>query len=253
MLTGLCCLQDSGCVAVPQLPGALSAGPVQPGRVSWAVFCGAPAPRRASDRRFARAWPAPTATGTKGMWCMAARSSRPALPKPLPRDPGSVSQPWGDRRGLGVHVSRELKASLPLGTWKPHGDSRVARRLLQDGAGQRQSPELRVPTGVPCGEMRLSRASKSSPAVSGDPKGTEDLGIASCRTLEPCQLPAGLQQPPQSRASPGQRGEKPAQPMAAPDPAGCPGAPARLPAPVCTAGTGLAPREALRLCLLSTW
>lgn len=59
VLAGLCCLQDSGWFAVPQpqLPRALSAAPVQPGRVSWAVFCGAPAPRRASDRRFARAWP----------------------------------------------------------------------------------------------------------------------------------------------------------------------------------------------------
>lgn len=152
MLTGLCCLQDSGCVAVPQLPGALSAGPVQPGRVSWAVFCGAPAPRRASDRRFARAWPAPTATGTKGMWCTAARSSRPALPKPLPRDPGSVSQPWGDRRGLGVHVSRGLTASQPLGTWEPHGDSRVAQRLLQDGAARGRAQSSGCPLGCPVGK-----------------------------------------------------------------------------------------------------
>lgn len=97
-------------------------------------------------------------------------------------------------------------ASLSLGTWEPHGDGRIPQRPLQDGAGQRQSPELRVPIGVPRGETLVSRASKSSPAVSGDPKGTGDLGTASCRTLELCQLLAGLQQLPRSRASPCDQG-----------------------------------------------
>lgn len=99
VLAGLCCLQDSGWFAVPQLPRALSAAPVQPGRVSWAVFCGAPAPRRASDRRFARAWP--HGHGDKGDVVHGSTQLSSCAAQTSPAGPGERVATLGGQEGAG--------------------------------------------------------------------------------------------------------------------------------------------------------
>lgn len=152
--------------------------------------------------------------GTGGGWgCTLAGGSQP-------------HRPWGP--GSPVGTAGWLEGRFRMGLAR--GRARSSGCPLGCPAGKCWCPELQSPALLSAGIQRAPR----------------------CHTLEPCQLLAGLQQLPRSRASPGQRGEKPAQPVAAPGPAGCPRAPACPPAPVCTAGTGLAPREALRSCLQST-
>lgn len=258
LIAGLCCLQDSGRVAVPPAPAPRSserwphaAGPCFIGCVLWCSCT-----PRASGRRFARVWPGPTATGTKGMRCRAARSSRPALPKSLPRDPGSMSQLWGDRRGLGVHIGRGVHSlAVPGDLGAPWGWQDTSKAASGWGWPEAEPGAQGAHWGAPWGNACV-QSFKVQPCCQRGSKGhwrpgnclvshagaVPAAGWATAAPAEPCQP-----------LRPGQRGEKPAQPMAAPSPAGCPGAPAHPPAPVCTAGTGRAPREALGSCLQSTW
>lgn len=111
-------------------------------------------------------------------------------------DPGNcVTRLRGTRQGWGV-LAQGLR--LSLGTQDTQGDRRVAQRLLLQWHGDRGRAQVRVLWGHLPGSGWLSTVgkcfgagtSKSSPAVSGDPKGTTAMGIAfvRCRSHTSCQL-----------------------------------------------------------------
>lgn len=125
---------------------------------------------------------------------------------------GACHKAEGDKTEPGCVGMEGHSLCCPWGSRSPVGTAGWLKGCCHSGMGTaRGRAQLRLPPGQLSGSGWLSTvgkhfgagASKSSPAVSGDPKGMEVPGTALCHVPERCQPPAGPRQLPRSCASAG--------------------------------------------------
>lgn len=125
---------------------------------------------------------------------------------------GACHKAEGDKMEPGCVGMGGHSLCCPWGSRSPVGTAGWLKGCCRTGMGTaRGRAQLRLPPGQLSGSGWLStagkhfgtEASKSSPAVSGDPKGMDVPGTALSHVPEPCQPPAGPRRLPWTCASAG--------------------------------------------------